>query len=707
MLAKLKQLTLLNLLVVLVMLVSACGAPVAPVAPVATVAPAAEVQPAATTVQAAPTEAAAEAVIGPILMDKPASTDGRPVKIRIFNSPADAGGIAEYHEAPESAALVASGALPPVKERLPINPLVVQPDETIGKYGGTMYFTIPGDFARCVEMEYFQYELLTHPDPITGEAIPNVAEGWKWNDDFTQLTLNLRKGIRWSDGEPYTADDIMFWFDDVVRNEELTPTPHGLLKRNGELAKLVKIDDFSVQFTFSGPYALFTTYLGSWGFPGRGPTATPKHYMSQFHSKYASKTDLDARMKEGTYDTWTDMFLDKVKVGAEATNNELPTLSAWILNERPPQPVQTYSRNPYYFKVDTAGNQLPYIGDIRTTRIAEEEATLLKTLAGELDWVGMGWAGGPKNLGIIVNNMDVGEYRFTSGAWMPNNAGNIMFNFTSGNEAKRTLYNMKEFRQALSVAINREEILKLEYKGGRFASQIAPGRGAPYFGESELFMSWTQFDPALANEMLDKIGLTKRGKDGYRTALNGEDMLLTIAANTSWPAETPDLMEMVRGYWATVGINANVAPEEGTLYTARHKNGDHDLSARGGHFGGGPVHPTLNSNTFFLSGAQGAPEWGTWIESKGKTGVEPPAEIKRIHEIRDLVMGEPDETKRTELINEVFKLHMDNLWMIGLTVDDVKIGQMSVVKNRIRNVATYASSTEWYPMVPASFFINE
>jgi peptide/nickel transport system substrate-binding protein len=211
----------------------------------------------------------------------------------------------------------------------------------------------------------------------------------------------------------------------------------------------------------------------------------------------------------------------------------------------------------------------------------------------------------------------------------------------------------------------------------------------------------------MANQMLDAIGLTERDADGFRMAPNGEELLLIISATTAWPVETPELMELVRGYWAEVGINATVTPEEGTLWTTRHNNNEHDLAARGGHFGGGPVHPTLNGNTFALGGWQWSPNWALWLDTNGEQGVEPPDDVKRIREIRDLVMGEPDEAKRTELIMEVFQIHMDNLWSIGLVVDNPRFGQLQVVRNRVRNVPTFSFSAEWYPMVPATFFINE
>ena len=697
-----KILRSLNLLVVLVVLVSACSAPAAAPEQLAAAAPATA---AAAPATAAP--AAAAPAAGPVLMDTAPALGTVPTRMKIFNSPAEAGGIAEFHEAPELTDLVAKGELPPLAERLPTNPLVVQPEETVGKYGGTLHMMIPPDFARSVEVSNWQYEMLLTPSPIDGQMLPSLAESFEWNDDSTVLTLKLRQGIKWSDGVPYTADDIMFWWNDVILNKELSPGTPALLSRAGELAKLTKIDDFTVQYTFAAPYALFTTYLGSWGFPCTEAAGFPKHYLSQFHPTYTPVAEVEAKMKENSFDTWVDAFQAMSILGNESVNPDLPTLGAWILNEKPPQQLQTYRRNPYYWKVDTAGNQLPYIGDIRTTRTGDGEASLLKAMAGEIDVVGIGWLGGPKNLGLLDENMGKGEYRYTYGNWMPNSAGNIMFNYTSGDEAKQELYKKKEFRQALSVAINREEIIKVEYKGGVFASQVAPAPGAPYFGESDLFKSWTQHDPDLANKMLDELGLTKRGADGFRLLPNGKDLLLIISANTSWPPETADLQELVRGYWAVVGINAKVAPEEGTLWWTRHDNGEHDLSSRASHFGGGPVHPTLNENTFALSGVSWAPEWAKWMDMKGAEGVEPPAEVKRIREIHDLVLGESDDAKRVELINEVFKIHMDNLFTIGLTVGDIKIGQRQLFRNRVRNVPTQLFTGESYPNVPATYFINE
>jgi peptide/nickel transport system substrate-binding protein len=381
-----------------------------------------------------------------------------------------------------------------------------------------------------------------------------------------------------------------------------------------------------------------------------------------------------------------------------------PTLAAWIPTTEPPNQVEVFVRNPYYWKVDTAGNQLPYIGEVHTIRVADAEAALLKTIAGELDFVR---ALGTANIPLLSENKESGNFRFAYANWMPNSYGNIMFNYTTEDEAKHELYNNKEFRQALSVAINREEIIALIYKGGVFASQVAPLRGEPYHGESELFQSWAQYDPDLANQMLDDIGLTERDADGFRLGPNSEELLLIISATTAWPAETPELMELVKGYWAEIGINATVTPEAGSLWGTRHNAGEHDVSARGAHFGGGPVHPTLNANTFALGGWQWAPDWALWLDTDGEQGAEPPDDVKRLRELRDQILGEPDEAQRNALMEEVFEIQMDNIWSIGLVVDDPRFGQLTNVHNRLRNVVTWSISGEWTPTIPPQWFINE
>ena len=723
---RLLTLRLLSILLIAVLFVQGCGAPAAqPTAAPAKAPAAAPTQApaaAATKAPAAPAAAATQAPAaaapaagpqpaavpaGPVLTTKPADAGERPVQIKVYNSPAEAAGagamtVTTFKEAPDVADKVAKGQLPPVQQRLPMNPVVVKPEEAVGKYGNVLRMSVVGQNTLVgSEISWFMQESLVNPSPDDAtKMVPNLAESWKWSDDFKILTINLRKGIKWSDGKPYTTQDIQFWWNDVVLNKELTPSPNSLFTRGGKLAEFKVIDDFTFQWSFAEPYAIFTTYLGSWGFPRDAPALYPKHYLSQFHTAYGDKAKIDAAMQAGGFKTWSDFFANQ----ATYINPDRPTVAAWLPTARPPNAVEVYLRNPYYWKVDTAGNQLPYIGEVRTTRMADTEAALLKTIAGDLD---LSRLGGTTNLPVLSENKQKGNYHFAYADWMPNAFCNIMFNFTTKDPVRNKLYNTKEFRQALSVAINRDEIIKLMYKGGVFASQVAPMRGAPYFGESELFQSWVKFNPEQANQMLDKLGLTARDKDGFRLGPDGKDLLLIISATTAWPVETPQVMDLVKGYWAKVGIKATVAPEAGALWTTRHNAGEHDLSARGAHFGGGPVHPTLNANTFALSGWQWSPDWALWMDTGGKQGVEPPAEVKQVRELREKILAEADLAKRNAYMQDVFKLHMDNIWSIGLVVDDPKYGQLTTVHNRLRNVVTWSISGEWWPELPQQWFINE
>lgn len=705
---------LLSILLTAALLLAACGQAPSdlPVddAPAAE-APAAEATAAETPASEAPAAEAGSseaAASGPILTDLPAGPGEREVQQAVYNSPADyeaetGSAISEFHEAPALTALVEAGDLPPVEERLPAEPIVIKPDETIGKYGGFVTAPIEGQNRASPTMfDYWTIDPLTTFSPDGLETIPNVAKGWEVSEDGKTITLFLREGIKWSDGVPYTADDILFWWEAVILNDELRPSKPTILTRGGELAEVTKVDDYTVQFTFTEPYALFVTYLGSWGGPREEPVASPAHYLSQFHPDYGDMATIEAQMKEEGFDSWVDFFEHMT----DRNNPDKPSIFAWIPNEWPPQPIQTYHRNPYYWKVDTEGNQLPYIDELRATRVADTEAQLLKTIAGELDWSTISFNGGVANMPLILENQEKAGYRLVFGTWMPNSFANIMFNFSHPDEARKELYNDVRFRQALSVAINREELIKLIWKGAVFPSQVAPLQGPPYHGESELFQSYAQFDTELANQLLDEIGLTERDAEGFRLGLDGEELLLVIAANSGWPPETPAVMDIVREYWEVVGIRAIVQPEAGELWTARHNGGEHDLSARGAHFGGGPVHPTLNGNTFALTNWQWAPEWALWLDTQGEQGVEPPDDVKRIRELRELILGEPDEEARVAMINEVFEIHMRNLWSIGLVVDDPKIYQQSIVTNRLRNVPTWTRG-EWYPSLPSSWFVNE
>src|SRR5438067_3625575 len=218
-----------------------------------------------------------------------------------------------FSEAPMLAELVKQGKLPPVEQRLPEEPLVIKPVHEIGKYGGTWRrdFTGPGD-------RWNGNRTVTGPDSLlfwdyTGEkAGPNVAKSFEFLDGGRTFVLHLRKGMRWSDGQPFTANDFVFWYEDMYKNEELIATPNILLSINGKPGKLEKGDDYTVRYVFADPYYLISDLMaGSTAISGHAfqgdmlmGSFAPAHYLKQYHPKYVTggKPAVEQMAKDAQYD---------------------------------------------------------------------------------------------------------------------------------------------------------------------------------------------------------------------------------------------------------------------------------------------------------------------------------------------------------------------------------------------------------------------
>ena len=584
----------------------------------------------------------------------------------------------EYQEAPMLRTMVAAGELPPLEQRLPEEPLVITPGEGIGQYGGKLRYIMPSNYRMDWGFEFLAFFLVDY----TGKY-PNVLKGWEASEDSKKFTFYLRKGMKWSDGHPFTADDFMFWYEDVALNKELSPAMPSRFTIGGEPGVMRKIDDYTVECSFSVPYGLFIENLCRF----RASPFRPKHYLKQFHPDYTPMSEIKKVMKKEGFESWVALFNAKDGEWDPWKNPDRPTLYQFIPQSLPSDPMQIHIRNPYYFKVDTEGNQLPYVDKLEGMLVADAEAKLLKAMAGEIDIISGAYLGGLANYSILMQNREKGNYRLIplgSPTAYGANAGSTGFNMSNKDPVLKKLLNDKRFRVALSVALNREEVNGLIYKGLGLVAHLNVGDGPPYYGE-KIFQDYLQYDPQLANRLLDEVGLSKCDKEGYRLRPDGKRLRLVYRVIPYRP-EQMEMAELYKGYWKEVGIETvnKLLPID--VSAAVKLAGDYDMISIGGGRGFyGPANPlTVKATMPIDENFNTAPQWGLWVATNGEKGDEPPEAIKQIVKLRGQALSSPDEEKRIALTIEILKIFSDNFWDMG-GVQGPPGTSFWVVNNRVGN----------------------
>jgi peptide/nickel transport system substrate-binding protein len=491
---------------------------------------------------------------------------------------------AKFKEAPMLADLVAAGKLPPVDERVSSNPLVTEVIDAIGKYGGTLQTVSWYDGHGNILLYISEPPIKWKPD-MTGYE-PALAESYEWSEDGKTFTMHLRKGVRWSDGEPYTTADWKFWWEDIANNPDykVVSVPHWLRNKDGTPVTMEFPDDYTVVWKAADRSLWIDPYFmaqGFWEFAG--PMMKPAHYLKQFHPKYNTSAKYeDLELKDRWYQ-----------------NPEFPCLFAWCLSFRADDATRfTYSRNPYYWRVDTEGNQLPYIDKINVDIVADDQVRLLNAIQGRYD-VAFRGLGSPNNIPLLQEGAEAGNYHLLSG-WMLGSGAwpgyFINMDYVEGGKnyaddtpqhatEVRNLIRDKRFRQALSLGIDRQRVIDVVWHGIGEAKGFTLSPQSWHFAGpegQEVYKAWAASyattDYATANALLDEAGMVDQNGDGWRDLPSGKDFTLIIDVD-NWGGDLAVNVassDELKASWEanlkvrTVVNNMQGQPEIGTRFNEGH-----------------------------------------------------------------------------------------------------------------------------------------
>ena len=553
---------------------------------------------------------------------------------------------------------MSAGSLPAVEERIPsAEGVMVENVEQVGSYGDEnikMVLTDAGwGTGKPIEQGLFRFN-------SEGEVEPNVAKGYDVNDDATEYTIHLREGMKWSDGVDFTAEDCVFFYDHMCVPETFGKSLWDCFKASdGSIATFTKVDDYTFTVSFDVPKPNFINELcinAKWCF-------APKHYHETILPEFIGEEAAQAKAEEMG-------FADVATMGKETgyyywNVPGVPTLNPWVLSTEPGKSdvegdYFEFVRNPYYWKVDQNGQQLPYVDKIEYTKISDASQVLIKTLAGEVTIADAGW----NDIETLTENADSVGYhivQWPSSSW-GHAASQLELNQTAPDEDYRALFQTREFRQALSIAVDRDEFAKLISDGWQAGRQASPAEGALGYSE-EWATKWTEYDPDGAKALLEGLGMVM-GSDGYYDLADGKDFVLNILSYSDSGAD--DTYQVLSNYWNAIGIKSTYKTMDKDTLNNNIVSNEYDAVLS-------PVAPaetvSLGLRPDTLVPVRNYAEWygevGTWYASGGTEGIAPEGDLLELCNLYDQLKVAVGEEERSEIIDKMYQLHEDNIWVIG------------------------------------------
>ena len=578
--------------------------------------------------------------------------------------------------------------LPPVKQRLPDNPLVVTMDgktSEIGQQGGTLNMLIGR--ARDVRMlVVYGYARLMGYDRNLKIA-PDILENIDVKEDRI-FTMTLRKGHKWSDGQPFTSEDFRYFWEDVANDKDLSPAgPPAELLIDGKPPLVEYPDKTTVRYTWAKPNPAFLAWMA-------GPSPLfiyrPAHYLKQFHKKYnpkvveMEKNDPGKRSWAAIHNREDNMY--------QFDNPKLPTLQPWINTTKAPADRFIAVRNPYFHRVDENGRQLPYIDKV-VLPVVDAKLIPAKAGAGESD--------------LQARDIQFNNYTFLKKGEKTNNYRTFLWrtgkgshfalfpNLNVSDPVWRQLFRDVRFRRALSMAIDRSAINQALYFGLATESNNTVVSDSPLY-RKQYQTQWAQFDRKAADRLLDEIGL-KRGPDGIRRLSDGRPLEI-IVETAGESTEQTDVLELIRDTWRESGIKLFSKPSQREVLRNRVFSGEAMMSVWEGIDNGLPNADTSPEELAPVSQVQLQwPKFGQFYETAGKLGEAP--DMPEAIELMKLYDSwrSANREGREKIWHRMLSIHAEQQLSIGV-VNNVM--QPVVVNNALKNVPEKGM----YNWDPGAFF---
>lgn len=569
---------------------------------------------------------------------------------------------------------IAEGELPPVAQRLPQNPLVVDDGRALGAYGGDWRMLINRAKDTRLLVVFGYARLVGYNENL--DLVPDILESFEVEDGRV-FTLHLRKGHKWSDGAPFTAEDFRYWWEDVALNRDLSPAgPPSIMLVDGKPPVFEVIDETTVRYTWDGPNPDFLPAMAA-----AAPLFIyrPAHFLKPYHAAYGDPEALARKAAERSLSGWAALHNDLDNL-YKFDNPDLPTLQPWRITTAAPAQRFVGERNPYYYKVDAQGRQLPYIDRV-VMDVVDAKLIPLKTWAGESDLQARGLSF--SDYTFLKEGEDHNDYQVR--LWQTARGSQLALypNLSVADPVWRELLRDVRFRRALSLAINRHEINQVIYYGLGIEGQNTVLPDSPLY-DPAWRNAWAQFDIEQANALLDEMGLTERDDNGYRLMPDGRTLEIIVETAGEDPEET-DILELIHDSWGEIGVKVFSKPLQRDVLRNRIFAGQTVMAIWFGLENGIPT-ADMSPAEFAPASQQGLqwPAWGQYNETGGDSGepidMEEPARLMELY--KDWRHAR-NMAERRAIWSEILTLWADGVYSIGIVAGTL---QPVVVSDRMMNV---------------------